>query len=212
LKKKRIFLIPIRYWAATRLETESGPAVTSLLPHPRGPAEAKRPSQNRPAPASRAAQPARLLPRGVEKSQNRGHRLPGAAPSRTRPADPDPDPDGVRPWLPRTLSPHTCPEPTWMEIVGRLPTEGNENQILTDYLSIASPNPKFSWRLGSGCYCAPAHAFAPINRTLRRPPEHFSPLTLPFPNRATVAVPTRSLPRQTKPRRRLPEPLRNRRS
>jgi hypothetical protein len=180
LKKKRIFLIPIRYWAETRLETESGPAVASLLPHPRAPTEAKRPSHNWPAPASRAAQPARLLPDGVEKSQNRGHQLPGAAPSRTRPADPDPA--GVRPWLPRTLSPHACPEPTRIELMGRLPTEGNENQILTDYLSIPSPNPKFSWRLGSGCCYAPARAFTPINRTLRRPPEHFSPLPLPFPN------------------------------
>jgi hypothetical protein len=150
----------------------------------------------------------------VEKSQNRGHRLPGAVPSRTRPANPDhdPNPAGVRPWLPRTLSPHACPEPTWMEIAGRLPTEGNENQILTDYLSIPSSNPKFSWRLGSGCCCAPARAFAPINRTLRRPLEHFSPLPLPFPNRATGAVPTRSLLRQAKPQRRLPEPLCSRRS
>jgi hypothetical protein len=170
-----------------------------------------RPRRNRPAPASRAAQPARLLPRGVEKSQNRGHQLPGAAPSRTRPTDPDPNPAGVRPWLPQTPSPHACPEPTWMEIVGRLPTEGNENQILTDYLPIPSPNPKFSWRLGSGCCCAPARAFAPINRTLRRPPEHFSPLSLPFRNRATGAVPTRSLPRQAKLQRRLPEPLHSRR-
>jgi hypothetical protein len=210
LKKKRIFLIPIRYWAETRLETESGLTAAPLLPHPRGPAKAKRPSRNRPAQASRAAQPARLLPRGVEKSQNRGHWLPSAAPSRTRPADPDPA--GVRPCLPWTLSPHACPKLTWMEIAGRLPTEGNENQILTNYLSIPSPNPKFSWRLGSGCCCAPARAFAPINRTLRRPPEHFSPLPLPFPNRATGAVPTQSLPHQAKPRRRLPEPLRSRRS
>jgi hypothetical protein len=151
-------------------------------PLPRSPAEVKRPSQNRPAPASRAAQPARFLPRGVEKSQNRGHRLPDAAPSHTRPTDPDPNPVGVRPWLPRTPSPHTFPELTYMEIAGRLRTKGNKNQILTDYLSIPSPNPKFSWRLGSGCCCAPARAFAPINRTLRRPPEHFSPLPLPFPN------------------------------
>jgi hypothetical protein len=199
LKKKRIFLIPIRYWAETRLETESGPAAASLLPHPRGPAKVKQPSRNRPAPASRAAQQARLLPRSVEKSQNRGHQLPGAAPSRTHPADPDPNPTGVRPWLPRTPCPHACPEPTWMEIAGRLPIEGNKNQILTDYLSIPSPNPKFRWRLGSGCCCVPARAFAPINSTLRRPPEHFSPLPLPFPNRATGTVPTRSLPRQSKP-------------
>jgi hypothetical protein len=34
-----IFLIPIRYWAETRLETESGPAAASLLPHPCGLAE-----------------------------------------------------------------------------------------------------------------------------------------------------------------------------
>jgi hypothetical protein len=203
LKKKRIFLIPIRYWAETRLQTESGPAATSLLPHPR-------PSRNRLAPASRGAQPARLLPRSVEKSQNRGHRLPDAAPSRTRPANPDPT--GAHPWLPRTLSPHACPKPTRMELAGGHPTEGNENQIITDYLSIPSLNPKFSWRLGSGCCCAPAHAFAPINRTLRRPLEHFFPLPLPFPNRATGAVPTRSLPRQAKPRRRLPEPLRSHKS
>jgi hypothetical protein len=154
----------------------------------------------------------------VEKSQNRGHRLPDTAPSHTRPVDPDPDPNpnldtaGVRLWLPRTLSPHACPEPTRMELAGRLPTEGNENQILTDYLSIPSPNLKFSWRLGSGCCCAPARAFAPINRTLRLPPEHFSPLPLPFPNRATGAVPTRSLPHQAKSRRRLPEPLCSHRS
>jgi hypothetical protein len=39
LKKKRIFLIPIRYWAETRLETESGPAAASLSPHQRGSAK-----------------------------------------------------------------------------------------------------------------------------------------------------------------------------
>jgi hypothetical protein len=33
LKQKRIFLIPIRYWAETRLETKSGPAAISLS-HP----------------------------------------------------------------------------------------------------------------------------------------------------------------------------------
>jgi hypothetical protein len=72
-----------------------------------------------------------------------------------------------RPWLPQTLSPHACPEPTWMEFAGSLPTEANENQILTDYLPILSPNPEFSCRLGSGCCCAPARAFAPINRSVR---------------------------------------------
>jgi hypothetical protein len=127
----------------------------------------------------------------MEKSHNRGHRLPGVARSRTHPADPDPV--DVHPWLPRTPSPHACPEPTRMELAGILPIESNKNQILTDYLSIPSPNPKFSWRLGSGCCCAPARAFTPINRTLRRLPEHFSSLPLPFPNRATSTVPTRSL-------------------
>jgi hypothetical protein len=116
-----------------------------------------------------------------------------------------------RPWLPRTLSPHACPEPTWMEFTGSLPTEDNENQILTDYLPILSPNPKFSWRLGSGCCCAPARAFAPRNRSVRRPLEHFSPLPLSFPIQPTGVVPSRSLPRQAKHRRRLPEPLHSRR-
>jgi hypothetical protein len=45
LKKKRIFVIPIRYWAKTRLETESGPAAASLSPLQRGPAEIGMPQQ-----------------------------------------------------------------------------------------------------------------------------------------------------------------------
>jgi hypothetical protein len=51
LKKKRIFLIPIRYWAETRLETESGPAAIPF-PHssatqlkPACPSKHPRPSQ-----------------------------------------------------------------------------------------------------------------------------------------------------------------------
>jgi hypothetical protein len=115
------------------------------------------------------------------------------------------------PWLPRTLSPHACPEPTWMEFAGSLPTEDNEYQILTDYLPILSPNPELSWRLGSGCCCAPARAFAPINRSVRRPPEQFSPLPLSFPVQPTSVVPTQSLPRQAKHRWRLPELLHSRR-
>jgi hypothetical protein len=185
LKKKRIFLIPI--------------------PHPRCPAEVNSPAKtDLPQPPVQPSWPVSFL---AEWRRVRTE-VTGC------PADPDPDPNptGVRPWLPRTPSPHACPEPTWMEIAGRLPTEGNKNQILTDYLSIPSPNPKFSWRLGSGCCCALTRAFAPINRILRRPPKHFSLLPLPFPNRAIGAVPTRSLPRQAKPQRRLPEPLRSRRS
>jgi hypothetical protein len=116
-----------------------------------------------------------------------------------------------RPWLPWTLSPHACPELTWMQFAGSPPTEDNENQILTDYLKILSPNPEFSWRLGSGCCCMSAHAFTPINRSVRRPPEHFSPLPLSFPIQPTDVVPTRSMPRQAKHRRRLPEQLRSRR-
>jgi hypothetical protein len=45
LKKKRVFLIPIRYWAKTQLETESGPAAASLSPLQRGPAETSLPQQ-----------------------------------------------------------------------------------------------------------------------------------------------------------------------
>jgi hypothetical protein len=94
-----------------------------------------------------------------------------------------------------------------MEFTGSLPTEDNENQILTDYLPILSPNPEFSWRLGSGCCCAPARAFTPINRSVQRPPEHFSPLPLSFPIQPIGIGPTRSLLRQAKHRRRLPELL-----
>jgi hypothetical protein len=56
LKKKRIFLIPIRYWAETWLETESGLAAASL-------SHSSVPSQNRPAPAddSHLKQPAAQL-------------------------------------------------------------------------------------------------------------------------------------------------------
>jgi hypothetical protein len=56
LKKKRIFLIPIRYWAETRLETEFGPAATSLSPLQRGPAETGLPQQT--ATPEPTAQPA----------------------------------------------------------------------------------------------------------------------------------------------------------
>jgi hypothetical protein len=45
LKKKRIFLIPIRYWAETQLETESGPVAASLSPLQRSPAETGLPQQ-----------------------------------------------------------------------------------------------------------------------------------------------------------------------
>jgi hypothetical protein len=51
----------------------------------------------------------------------------------------------------------------------------------------------------------------PINRSIQRPPKHFSPLPLSFPIQPTGVVPTRSLPRQGKHRRRLPELLRSRR-
>jgi hypothetical protein len=94
------------------------------------------------------------------------------------------------PWLPRTLSPHACPDLSWIEFAGSLPTEDNENQILTDYLPILSTNPEFSWRLGSGCCCTPACAFAPINRSVRRPPERISPLPLSFPIQPAGVVPT----------------------
>jgi hypothetical protein len=78
----------------------------------------------------------------TETQPRRAHLAPPAASHRT-----DPLPRLARlclvphPWLPRTLFPHACPEPTWIEFAGSLPTEDNENQILTDYLSILSPNP-----------------------------------------------------------------------
>jgi hypothetical protein len=51
-----IFLIPIWYWAETRLETESDPAAASLFPLQRGPVETGLPQQT--AAPEPTAQPA----------------------------------------------------------------------------------------------------------------------------------------------------------
>jgi hypothetical protein len=222
LEKEKGFSILFWLWAKTQLEAEPGPASRFPFPTPAWPILPGLPQQraqsaslplsrSQPSAAQRPAE-ATLVSFLTETRPRRAHPAPPAVSRRT-----DLMPRLARlclvprPWLPQTLSPHACPEPTWMEFAGSLPTEANENQILTDYLPILSPNPEFSCRLGSGCCYAPARAFAPINRSVRRPPEHFSPLLLSFPIHPTGVVPTRSLPRQAKHRRWLPEPLRSHR-
>jgi hypothetical protein len=73
-------------------------------------------------------------------------------------------------------------------------------------------NLRFGWRGSPGRCSAHAGLFGLQIGAPKHPHEHFSTLPLPLPNRATGTVPTRSLPRRAKPRRRLFEPLRCRRS
>jgi hypothetical protein len=100
------------------------------------------------------------------------------APCRTRPTDPDPA--CARPWLPWTSFPHACPGLTWMEFVGSLPTKEKKNPIRL--LANSFNKSQFRRRLWSGSCFTVAHAFALINRPVRRPPKHFSPLPLSFPS------------------------------
>jgi hypothetical protein len=73
-------------------------------------------------------------------------------------------------------------------------------------------NLRFGWRRSPGRCTARAGLFGLQIGAPSTSPQHFSPLPLQSPNRAIGAVPIRSLPRQAKPRRRFPEPLRCRRS
>jgi hypothetical protein len=73
LKKKRIFLIPIRYWAETRLETEFGPAAASLSPLQRGPTEIGLPQQTA-APEPTAQPTPAVVPLGLDLRQTKAKR------------------------------------------------------------------------------------------------------------------------------------------
>jgi hypothetical protein len=182
-------------WAETRPEAEPNPTAISH---------------------SRAAQPAHPRPRSVKRSQSRGSRPHDAAPDRARPANPDPDPNlaGVRSCLPRT------PPQLLVSFLHTVTTKYKRENYPQRNLSWDFPqirnkrvtNLRFGWRGSPGQCSARAGLFGLQMGAPEHPHEHFSPLPLPLPNRATSAVPTRSLPRRAKPRRGLFEPLRCRRS
>jgi hypothetical protein len=145
----------------------------------------------------------------VKRSQSRGSRPHEAAPGRARPADPDPNLAGVRSCLPWTVP--QCPVSFL-----RTATTKSKREKLSPMKPIMgfSPNSQQTRHESliqlegiSGMMLHLCWTPWPTNRSTRAPHEHFSPLPLPLPNRATGAVPTQRLLRRAKPRRRLSELL-----
>jgi hypothetical protein len=152
----------------------------------------------------------------VKRSQSRGSRPHDAAPGCSRPANPDPDLNltGVRSCLPRTPPnarfPSSAQQP--QNLNGKNYPQRNLSWDFPQIRNKRVTNLRFGWRGSPGRCSARAGLFGLQIGAPEHPHKHFSPLPLPLPNRATGAMPTRSLPRRAKPRRRLPEPLRCRRS